>query len=159
MSSFPDVSVVIPTLNRPKRLLRAIKSLDNQVYEGNIKCVIIDSSTDDSSKHLIDNSEFKSKNLDIKYIKNNQSTRPIDNWIIGAGELNSKYSKFLCDDDWLDKDFLKECINILESNEVDCVITDINVVKSSNVTIDNYYKVERGKIRFDKSIAMTLTIF
>ena len=158
MSSFPDVSVVIPTLNRPKRLLRAIKSLDDQEYEGNIKCVIIDSSADDSSKHLIDNSEFKSKNLDIKYIKNNQSTRPIDNWILGAGELNSKYSKFLCDDDWLDKDFLKECISILESNEVDCVITDINVVKSSNVTIDNYYKVERGKITKEQVVKSLLGI-
>ena len=70
MSPFPDVSVVIPTLNRPKRLLRAIKSLDDQEYEGNIKCIIIDSSADDSSKNLIENSEFKSKNFNSESILN-----------------------------------------------------------------------------------------
>ena len=79
MNDLPDISVVIPTLNRPERLLRAIKSLDNQTYKGKIICIVVDSSIDDSSEQIINNAKFSNSNLEINYIKNNDSIRPIDN--------------------------------------------------------------------------------
>ena len=146
MSSLPDISVVIPTLNRPERLLRAIKSLDNQSYKGKIICIVVDSSIDNSSEKIINNAEFSNSNLEIKYIKNKDSIRPIDNWIVGIEEFKSEFGKFLCDDDWLHQEFIEECVSVLQTEDVDCVITDINVVKTNNTSIDNYYSVEKGKV-------------
>ena len=146
MNSLPDISVVIPTLNRPERLLRAIKSLDNQSYKGKIICIVVDSSIDNSSEQIINNAEFSNSNFEIKYIKNKDSIRPIDNWIVGIEEFKSEFGKFLCDDDWLHQEFIQECVSVLQTEDVDCVITDINVVKTNNISIDNYYNVEKGKV-------------
>ena len=146
MNDLPDISVVIPTLNRPERLLRAIKSLDNQTYKGKIICIVVDSSIDDSSEQIINNTKFSKSNLEINYIKNNDSIRPIDNWIIGIEEFKSELGKFLCDDDWLHEEFIQECVSVLQTESVDCVITDINVVKTNKTSIDNYYNVEKGKV-------------
>ena len=32
----PEVTIVIPTINRPLKLIEAIKSIDNQTFKGNI---------------------------------------------------------------------------------------------------------------------------
>jgi glycosyltransferase involved in cell wall biosynthesis len=146
MNNLPDITIVIPTLNRPKRLLKAIQSIHDQNYLGLIKCVVVDSSKDDSSKIEIDNSIFKNSNFEIKYIKNNESRRPIDNWIVGIEQLDTPFSKFLCDDDWLDKNFLNICIEKLIKNNVDCVISNINVIKDKGNNIENYYKVKEGLV-------------
>ena len=103
----PEITVVIPTINRPEKVITAIDSLDRQTYKGNIYCVVVDSSENDETKSLIDKQVLTKENLFIKYIKNDNSTRPIDNWIIGIEELKTEYGKFLCDDDWLIKHILK----------------------------------------------------
>tara|TARA_A100000164_G_scaffold370928_1_gene397815 strand:+ start:86 stop:1039 length:954 start_codon:yes stop_codon:yes gene_type:complete len=146
MNNLPDITIVIPTLDRPKRLLKAIQSIHDQNYLGEIKCVVVDSSKDDSSKKEIDNAIFKNSNFEIKYIKNNESRRPIDNWIVGIEELNTPFGKFLCDDDWLDKNYLNICIEQLIKNNVDCVITDINVIKEKGNNVLNYYQVKEGLV-------------
>ena len=32
----PEVTIVIPTINRPLKVIEAIKSIDNQTFKGNI---------------------------------------------------------------------------------------------------------------------------
>ena len=108
---------------------------------------MVDSSIDDSSEQIINNTKFSKSNLEINYIKNNDSIRPIDNWIIGIEEFKSELGKFLCDDDWLHEEFIQECVSVLQTESVDCVITDINVVKTNKTSIDNYYNVEKGKVK------------
>jgi len=140
----PEVTIVIPTLNRPLKVIEAIKSIDNQTFEGNIFCTIVDSSNNGETKKLIDQYKTKKNNLKIKYIHNSISKRPIDNWIIGIEEFKTEYGKFLCDDDWLHEEFLEKTINKLVANKVDSVMTNIKVIKENGKNYPSYYKFKSG---------------
>tara|TARA_B100001248_G_C27385142_1_gene459222 strand:+ start:1000 stop:1950 length:951 start_codon:yes stop_codon:yes gene_type:complete len=154
----PEITVVIPTINRPRKVITAIDSLDKQTYKGNIYCVVVDSSENNETKNLIDKQVLKKENLYIKYIKNNNSTRPIDNWIIGIEEFKTEYGKFLCDDDWLDQTYLEKCVNIMIAEKIDSVITDISVIKENGNSKENYYKVQQGPISKEKVVNSLLGI-
>ena len=140
----PEVTIVIPTINRPLKVIEAIKSIDNQTFKGNIFCTIVDSSDNDETKKLIDQYKTKKNNLKIKYIHNSESKRPIDNWIIGIEEFKTEYGKFLCDDDWLNEEFLEKTINKMDENKVDSVMTNIKVIKENGKDYPGYYKFESG---------------
>jgi len=155
---YPEVTVVIPTLNRPVRVVKAIESLNNQTYKGKIKCVVVDSSQDSQTEEMIKNKKFSNSNLKVKYIKNNNSFRAIDNWIVGANEFSTEYGKFLCDDDWLDPTYFEKCMDIFDKNEVDCVISNICVVKADGSDIRDYYRIESGRVGKGKVIDSYLGI-
>lgn len=140
----PEVTIVIPTINRPLKVIEAIKSIDNQTFEGNIFCTIVDSSNNDETKKLIDQYKTKKNNLEIKFIHNSESNRPIDNWIIGIKEIKTEYGKFLCDDDWLHEEFLEKTINEMVANKVDSVMTNIKVIKENGKKYPSYYKFNSG---------------
>ena len=136
------VTIVIPTVNRADRVLIAINSLNDQKFDGKIKCVVVDSSDNDKTSKIISENSFSNKKLEVKYIKNKFSKRPIDNWLIGIEEFKSEFGKFLCDDDWLDPDFISKCLEILINKNVDCVISNISVVEENGFRVDNYYKTK-----------------
>jgi len=141
------ISIVIPTLNRPELLIRCIKSIENQTCSNSIECIVIDSSHNNKTKHAIENFKKTRQNLNIVYIKNDNSYRPIDNWIFGIEKVSGKYSKFICDDDWLEDEYLKTCLDKFEDYKVDTVISNINIHKNfikTNHTVVNYYKFETG---------------
>ena len=154
----PEITVVIPTINRPEKVITAIDSLDRQTYKGNIYCVVVDSSENDETKNLIDKQVLTKENLFIKYIKNDNSTRPIDNWIIGIEELKTEYGKFLCDDDWLHQTYLEKCVNIMITEKVDSVMTDISVIKENGNSKEDYYNVQQGLISKEKVVNSLLSI-
>lgn len=139
-----SVSIVIPTLNRPEKIIKAITSVDNQTFDGVINCIIVDSSENDLTKKVIENYIPKNKNVNLKYLKNKNSIEPIDNWILGVKYVHSTFSKFLCDDDWLSEDYLEKSIDNLYKHKVDCVVTNINLVNEKNDFIENYYKFSKG---------------
>lgn len=149
---FSNITVVIPTLNRAKGVINAIDSLKNQTYKGKILCVVVDSSSDTKTEELINNLDFENTQLEVKYIKNNNSRRAIDNWILGIEEFNSDYGKFLCDDDWLHPEYIEKCINVFNIKNIDCVISNISIVKQDGSNIKNYYKVVEGKVSKEKVI-------
>ncbi len=147
MTDNPEITVVIPTLNRPVRTVRAISSLNDQTYNGIINCVIIDSSNDTKTEDTIKDTNFTNSNLKINYLRNNHSVRPIDNWILGAKEINTEYGKFLCDDDWLEKEYLDKCIKILKNENTDSVISNINIIRDNKSNIQNYYKYSISNVK------------
>ena len=149
---YPNITVVIPTLDRATGVINAIESLKNQTYKGKILCVVVDSSTDTKTKESINNLDFENTELEVKYIKNNNSRRAIDNWILGIEEFNSEYGKFLCDDDWLHPEYIEKCINVFDIKNVDCVISNISIVKQDGLNIRNYYEVVEGKVSKEEVI-------
>ena len=46
----PGSSVIIPTLNRPELLIRCVESINNQTFEGEINCIVVDSSDNDKTE-------------------------------------------------------------------------------------------------------------
>tara|TARA_B100001540_G_scaffold312141_1_gene332755 strand:+ start:5827 stop:6774 length:948 start_codon:yes stop_codon:yes gene_type:complete len=146
------VSVIIPTINRPKLIKRAIQSVYDQTFDKNIEIFVVDSSPNEETKIVCEN--FPSReNRDLKYVRNNDSKHPIDNYIVGAEYIKGKYSKFLCDDDWLEPSFIEESIDLMEMNDASCSISNINVIKVSNkkeVKIKDYYQINAGQVNLDQ---------
>ena len=144
------VTIIIPTINRPKLLKRAINSIYEQNFKDDIEVYVIDSSTNNDTKILCENIPVK-KNRKLSYVKNNNSKNPIDNYIIGSEYIRGEYSKFLCDDDWLEPDFLKESIYMMEEKNAACTISNINVIVSSKNKEEkknNYYEIIDGEVGF-----------
>ena len=48
-----SVTVVIPTYNRPKLVIRAINSVINQDFQGKVFCIIVDNSTNLDTENTI----------------------------------------------------------------------------------------------------------
>ena len=60
------VSVIIPTINRPKLIKRAIQSVYDQTFDKNIEIFVVDSSPNEETKIVCEN--FPSReNRDLKY--------------------------------------------------------------------------------------------
>ena len=147
MNKTPGVSVIIPTLNRPKLVIRCVESIYNQTFKGKINCIVVDSSDNDKTELAIKNFDVKNKNFNLEYINNKNSTFPIDNWAYAINKLTTEYAKFTCDDDWLESTFFSDCINIFEKNHVDCVVSNISLHKEftkGKETIEAYYKYKDG---------------
>jgi len=155
MTLLPSISIIIPTLNRPKLVKRCIKSIHDQSFKGKINCVVVDSSFDDSTKKVVLDFNKVNKNFNLKYLKNDSSINPIDNYVFAIDSLSSDYSKFLNDDDWLEEEFLVECLNIFSLTSVDCVASNISLHKEftkNKEIITGYYKYEEGSVTKERVI-------
>ena len=144
-----SVTVIIPTVNRPQLIKRCIDSVLNQDYEGNIDCIVVDSSENLETRNLCETallSLSKTLNRNIEYIHNKDSKFPIDNWIIGSKKISTNYAKFLCDDDWLNSNFISECVYYLNKNKAKTVVTNINIHQTNGNIMENYYNLENGLI-------------
>jgi len=144
-----SVTVIIPTVNRPQLIKRCIDSVLNQDYEGDIDCIVVDSSKNLETRNLCETASLslsKTLNRNIEYIHNNDSKFPIDNWIIGSKKISTNYAKFLCDDDWLNSNFISECVYYLNKNKAKTVVTNINIHQTNGNIMENYYNLENGLI-------------
>lgn len=149
-----SVSIIIPTLNRPKLIKRSIDSILEQDYEGPIKCIVVDSSPNNKTENLVNDIKKKNKkvNRTFIYIRNQESKNPIDNWILGVENLSTDYSKFLCDDDWLEKSFISRVLEIFQKEEVTCVVSNIKLhkqFKGRDSLIPRYYDIDEGICKKD----------
>ena len=142
------VTIIIPTINRAKLVERAINSIYEQNFKDEIEVYVIDSSRNEDTRNICENIPVK-KNRKLTYVKNENSKNPIDNYIVGSEYINGEYSKFLCDDDWLEPDFLRASIEVMEKNNAACTVSNINVIISSNNKEErrnNYYEITDGEV-------------
>ena len=152
------VSVIIPTVNRPNLVKRAIESVLKQSYEGEIELYIIDSSDNDKTEKLCN--LFKNlKKRKIFYIKNENSQLPIDNYIIGSRYICGEYSKFLNDDDWLEPSYISYAVETMISKNVACVVSNVNLIKNfskEKSIVRDYYNVENGLVQIEQVLDFIL---
>jgi len=96
------VSVIIPTYNRPKELMKSIKTVLDQSYKGEIEIIIIDDSKESQQKIINEKFSKTPENRTIKYIhKAKKEGSPLAR-NIGIKEAKGDYIAFLDDDDeWL----------------------------------------------------------
>jgi glycosyltransferase involved in cell wall biosynthesis len=144
-----DVSILIPTKNRPLLLERLLKSISNQTLleKNKVLCRIVDSSEDTKTRELV-SSWIKNNrnNLYIDYEYNNFDSNPIDNWMLLIDKIDTDFSKFMCDDDWLDKSALDIFFKYMDK-DINCIISNINVhFPDSNKNISSYYNLKNELI-------------
>lgn len=147
-----EVSILVPTKNRPILLERLLQSLNNQSFlsKNKIRCHIVDSSKDNETKKMVSHwMRISNNNLYIDYEFNKNDFQPIDNWTLLLNKIETEYSKFLCDDDWLTENALDEFIKHMDT-KINCIISNINIrFENSNNNLHNYYDLKTGIVEPD----------
>ena len=144
-----SVTLIIPTVNRPELVRRCVESIHNQSFTGLIKCIVVDSSDNQKTEKIINTFKVTKNNFELVYRKNSNSLRAIDNWIFAIDDIESEFSKFICDDDWLEETFLEKKIRIIKDKNVDCVMSNIKIHKDFSKkkgVVKDYYKFDEGLI-------------
>jgi len=111
----PDVSVIIPTYNRPDELRNAIISVEAQRFNGNFEIVIVDDSKNDIPINELE--EFKKPKILIKYIKNFQKIGGPLSRNVGIYNSNGTFVEFLDDDDTWMTDKTDKQIEVFNENK------------------------------------------
>lgn len=106
------VTVGITTYNRPLTLCETLKSVCEQTYE-NLEIIVSDdcSSSHDTEKIVKD---FMSKDPRVKYIRHNEHKFLTFNFNSLVKRTSGEYFLWLCDDDYIDPDYITTCIKVLK---------------------------------------------
>ena len=108
------VSIGIPTYNRPETLPKAINSLLEQTYS-NLEIIISNNhSTNPDVEKVI--KDFQAKDSRIIYYYQPQPLKVIDNFSFVLNEAKGDYFFWLSDDDWVEPNYVEECLKILEND-------------------------------------------
>ena len=115
-----SISVVIPTFNKRKELIEAVRSILQQTYKVAEIIVVDNASTDDTLKYL---NQLAAKNKQIKIVKNKENTG-----VTGGRNKGIEYAKGDCilffDHDMVaDKTMIAELVFCLEKEKSAGIIT------------------------------------
>jgi len=109
MSSYPLVSVIIPTYNRKAFLIEALHSVFKQTY-GNLEIIVVDDGSDDNTKEGL--KEFlKHPNFKYLFIRHNGHPGAVRNR--GVLEASGEYIAFLDSDDLWKEQKTEKQINFM----------------------------------------------
>jgi len=100
----PSASIVIPVFNRAHLVHRAIDSALSQTHPCEV--LVVDHGSTDDIESVI--SGYGDRN---RYIRGDSEDGPIAAWRDGAEQATGEYLHFTYDDDWIDRDFMHECIS------------------------------------------------
>jgi glycosyltransferase involved in cell wall biosynthesis len=139
-----SITALIPTKNRAQLLLRAINSVLGQSYS-NVQVLVRDNcSTDDTGRLLRD---LSSKDRRVLYNSLSLDIGGHENFRQGLREIKTKYFSILSDDDYLEKDFYRTAIQLLEENpSASFVVFSVDVVNvEGKVIFNNGKPLKDGK--------------
>lgn len=112
--SQPLVSIGIPTYNRSKSLIRALESALRQDYQ-NIEIIISDNASSDNTEELCQ--RYASKYPNIKYSRFPENLGPHENFKQVLKASSGDYFMWLADDDFIDENYVSECLCMLREND------------------------------------------
>src|SRR5574344_1830027 len=110
----PLVSILIPTYNRKELLERAMESAINQTYK-NVEILIGDNHSEDDTEALC--REYEQKDSRIKYHRHTKNINALPNSTSLLTKFKGEYFVWLCDDDWLDLNYVEEGIKFLQKHK------------------------------------------
>ena len=104
------VSIGLPTYNRAEMLRKAIASALAQSHR-NIELVISDNASTDETEAIC--REFAAADGRVRYIRQEKNLGPTPNFVAVLEAADSEYFMWLCDDDWLDANYVEKCLAAL----------------------------------------------
>lgn len=116
ITSYPLVSVIIPTYNRERSVGKAIESVLNQTYP-NIQLIVIDDGSIDGTQALV--SKYPGIEYELQEHKSQGRARNT-----GLKRAHGSYIASLDSDDTWNRDFLECCVAELEENNLDFVFAN-----------------------------------
>jgi glycosyltransferase involved in cell wall biosynthesis len=109
----PLVSVCLPAYNRIEKLKIAIKKLQEQTYT-NLEIIVSDNCSTDNTENIC--KELQKEDHRIKYFRQSNNVGPTANFEFAKNKAEGKYFLWHGDDDYLDKEYVKVCIDELEKD-------------------------------------------
>jgi len=109
----PFLSVVIPVFNRPKDLERALNSLLNQ-SEKNFEVIVVDDGSTEDIKCV---TEKYIKNLNLKFIRIDNSGGPARPRNVGIRASQADWISLLDSDDWWTQTRISEVLMTINKNK------------------------------------------
>jgi glycosyltransferase involved in cell wall biosynthesis len=105
------VTIGIPTFNRARVLARAIESALAQSHEA-IEVVICDNASTDDTGEVC--RSYVQKDARVKYYRHPRNIGGTSNFAEVLRRASAEYFMWLGDDDWIDADYVKECVRLLQ---------------------------------------------
>ena len=133
VSNEPLISVIIPVYKVEKYLKKCVDSVINQTYD-NLEIILVDDGSPDNCPKMCD--EYAKKDKRIKVIhKENGGVGSARNK--GIEKSTGDYITFVDSDDWIEKEFIHEMLDIANKYKVDYVTCGYYRVYESKKEIIN----------------------
>lgn len=133
------VSVIVPNYNHSKFLEKRLYSILNQTYQ-DIELIILDDSSTDESKDIIEMYKSHSKISHVVYNKENSGST-FSQWQKGINLANGDFIWVAESDDFASINFIEKLMPyLLFDKSVSIVFSDSNVVNEKDEKIDNTKK-------------------
>lgn len=131
-----DVSIGLPVYNGEKYLGPAIDSILNQTYK-EFELIIVDNASTDSTQQIC--LDYARKNYRIKYYRNHFNVGGPRNYNIAFELSSGKYFKWAAHDDILDKEYLSNCVSVLNSDSsIVLCHSKVGCINENGSLIGNY---------------------
>ena len=130
MNKEPFFSVVIPTYNSEKTIIRTLLSVKKQIFK-NFEVIIVDDGSQDNTVFLI-NKFIKKNYLDIKIYQQRNSKGPAAPRNIGIKKSKSNRICFLDSDDYWFSNKLIDAYYFLKDNNENDVLTSNEIMIHQN---------------------------
>ncbi len=154
----PLVSIVIPTFNRARTIVRSVHSILTQTFQ-DFEIIIIDDCSTDNTEDII-KSKFNDKRIIYYKLEKNSGACVARNK--GIELARGKYIAFQdSDDEWLCEKLEKQ-VNILENNNnyqaTFCQFIRINNNNTSIIPVDGFNDKEMKYMIFGENFISTQTL-
>ena len=113
-TSSPLITIGMPVYNGSEHIEGALESIQLQTYK-NLEIIISDNGSNDNTLEICKN--FASKDSRIKIIKNKTNLGAITNCNIVMRAAQGKYFMLMAHDDKKEKNFVQDCLLMLEKSE------------------------------------------
>lgn len=119
------ITVVVPIYNVEKYIKQCLDSLVNQTYK-NLEIICVDDCGTDNSMNIVEG--YADKDSRIKILKQSENRGQGEARNLGIDNANSEYIYFIDSDDFIEKNYIKELVDIVEKENVD-LVCNVNILK------------------------------
>ena len=119
------ITVIVPICNVEKYIKQCLDSLVNQTYE-NLEIICVDDCGTDNSMNIVE--EYANKDSRIKILKQNENRGQGEARNLGINNASGEYIYFIDSDDFIEKNYIKELVDIIEMENIDFVC-NVNILK------------------------------
>lgn len=113
------ISIILPVYNTEEYVGRCIESIQNQTYE-NWEMIIIDNGSTDGSYHICKKYAKEDSRIEVFHQYQNKGVSVARN--LGLERVSGEFVTFIDADDWVEKNYLQELLNIQRECEADMVV-------------------------------------
>lgn len=137
------ITTIIPTFRRPKLLLRALRSAQQQNVPGHT-ILILDNASGDETLEIVQKEAQRDPRIEI--ISHKTNIGALSNFIYGYNSTKTQYFNFLSDDDLLLPNFYENAVSALAK------YPDAGMYASSTIQINELGEINRVSLNGRKDL-------